>query len=112
MICNNLKSVCIAVFVLHTALLYGQADTHTKMDTSINYLHQEKASFKSQFYQRMFSFFGVKKIIEKKITKNNFNEVPASIPRVLKNNFSIIETTIGDQQVWTVSPLNDSVDSP
>lgn len=78
------------------------------MDSTQLYTHNQKASFKSQFFQKVASVFGVKKIIEKTVTKNKYNQDVAPIPKSLRKKFDITHTTIKERSVWTIKPQKDA----
>ena len=75
-----------------------------KIDTSTNYIHSEKASFKAEFFQKAAAIFNAKKLIEKKIVKKKYNKNVAPIPKSLRNNFKIIVDTINGRKSWTLKP--------
>lgn len=75
-----------------------------KKDSSMNYIHSEKASFKSKFFQKTAAIFNVKKIIEKKIVRKKYNQNVAPIPKSLRNNFKIIVGTLKGRKFWTLKP--------
>ncbi len=81
-----------------------------KTDSSLIYIHQEKASFKSQFFQKVASIFGVKKYIEKSILKGKYNQAARPIPKSIRNNFNLTENIVQGRQIWTLKPQQNASD--
>ena len=75
-----------------------------KIDLSTNYIHSEKASFKSKFFQKAAAIFNAKKLIEKKIITKKYNQNVAPIPKSLQNNFKTTVDTIKGRKFWTLKP--------
>ncbi len=75
-----------------------------KIDSSTNYIHSEKASFKSKFFQKAAAVFNAKKLIEKKIVKGKYNQNVAPIPKSLRSNFKTTVDTIKGRKFWTLKP--------
>ncbi len=81
-----------------------QANTQQEIDSSTNYIHLEKASFKSKVFQKAAAIFNAKKIIEKKIVRKKYNQNVAPLPKSLLNNFKITVDTIKGRKYWTLKP--------
>ena len=75
-------------------------------DSSITYIHSEKASFTSRIIQNMSSLFGVKKgrDIIKKVNQSTTTEVPTPVPKSMYKKYDIEESTINNRKVWTIKP--------
>ena len=78
----------------------------TKMDSSITYIHSEKASFTSKMIQSMSSLFGVKKggNVIKKANRSSSTEVPTPVPKSMLKKHDIQESIVQDRKVWTLIP--------
>ena len=79
-------------------------NSQTKVDSSINYIHQEKASYKSKLFQSVASVFGVKKLIEKKIEKGDIGGFPTPPSKSFRKHHVVTDITIDNRQVWTIEP--------
>jgi hypothetical protein len=78
----------------------------TAMDSSITYIHSEKASFTSKMIQNMSSLFGVKKggDMIKKVNQSTSTEVPTPVPK----SFIFQRFNIGcsfDPQLWLLGAI-------
>lgn len=75
-------------------------------DTSITYIHSEKASFTSKMIQNISSLFGVKKggDILKKVNQSASTEEPTPVPKSMYKKYDIMESTINNRKVWTIKP--------
>lgn len=82
----------------------------TNVDSSTNYIHQEKASYKSKMFQRIASIIGVKKVIEKKIKKGNIGEFPTPPSKSFRKQHVVTDMTIDNRQVWTIEPNGNKSD--
>jgi len=96
----NITKLILITTIL--ALFSNPINAQLKMDTTITYIHTEKASFKSQFIQKISSFLGIKKTIEKEMVKQQFKQDAAPIPKSLRKKFDITETTKRKRKVWTL----------
>lgn len=96
----TLSLIVLSINISFCSRVYGQEIT----DSSMTYIHSEKVSFKSQVFQKMAGLFGVKKIIEKKISKNKLDQEPAKISKSIQRNLDITETSKKGRQVWTLKP--------
>lgn len=96
----TLSLIILSITISFSTLANGQQMT----DSSITYIHAEKVSFKSQFFQKMAGLFGVKKIIEKNIRKDKFDQEPAKISKSLRKHFDVVENSKKGRQIWTVKP--------
>lgn len=90
----------ILIFILGI-LLHAPLHAQPKMDSSLVYIHHDKPSFKSQFFQKVASVFGVKNLIEKSIIKGKYDQEVAPIPKsVIKNSgepqLGLMATSIKD----------------
>lgn len=79
-----------------------------KTDSSSNYIHSEKASFKSIFFQKAAAIFNAKKIIEKKIVRKKYNQNVAPMPKSLRSNFITTVDTIKGRKFWTLKPKQNA----
>ena len=93
----------ILIFILGI-LLHAPLHAQPKMDSSLVYIHHDKPSFKSQFFQKVASVFGVKNLIEKSIIKGKYDQEVAPIPKSVIKNSTVIEKVIGERRVWTIKP--------
>ncbi len=75
-----------------------------KIDLSTNYIHSEKVSFKSKFFQKVAAIFKVKKLIEKKIVSKKYNQNVAPMPKSLRSNYNTTVDTIKGRKIWTLKP--------
>lgn len=75
-----------------------------KIDSSTNYIHSEKASFKSKFIQKAAALFNTKKLIEKKLIRKKHNQNVAQMPKSLRTNFKTTVDTIKGRGYWTLKP--------
>lgn len=84
----------------------------TKMDSSITYIHSEKASFTSKMIQSMSSLFGVKKggDMNKKSNQSASTEVPTPIPKSMYKRYDIQESIVSSRKVWTIEPKENVSD--
>ncbi|PKH52079.1 alpha/beta hydrolase [Tenacibaculum sp. Bg11-29] len=100
-----MKNFTLLLIILSINLSFSSIVNSQQMtDSSKTYIHSEKVSFKSQFFQKMAGIFGVKKIIEKNIRKNKLNQEPVKIPKSIQKNFEIDETNKKGRQIWTLKP--------
>jgi len=79
-----------------------------KTDSSTNYIHSEKASFKSKFIQKVAAIINTKKLIEKKIVQEKYNQTVAPMPKSFRSNFKTTVDTIKGREFWTLKPKENS----
>jgi acetyl esterase/lipase len=84
--------------------VHGQSLT----DTSITYIHNKPASFKSQFLQLLMGIIGVKNRIEKKLNSKETRSVPAELPKSLQDKFMVQVDEINQRRVWTIKPKQNA----
>jgi acetyl esterase/lipase len=84
----------------------------TKMDSSITYVHSEKASFKSKMMQKVFPLFGVKKgrKVIKKAKQITSTEVPTPVPKSMLKKYDVHESIVDNRKVWTIEPKENASD--
>lgn len=84
----------------------------TEMDSSITYIHSEKASFTSKMIQNMSSLFGVKKggDMIKKANQSISTEVPTPVPKSMYKKYDIQDSLINNRKVWTIKPKENASD--
>lgn len=100
-----MRNLTLSLIILSINISFSLVVNAQQMtDSSKTYIHSEKVSFKSQFFQKMAGLFGVKKIIEKKIRKNKLDQGPAKVSKSVQKNFNIVETSKKGRQIWTVKP--------
>ncbi len=75
-----------------------------KLNSSTNYIHSEKASFKSKFFQKAAAIFNVKNLIEKKIVRKKYSQNVAPMPKSLRSNFKTTVNTIKGRKFWILKP--------
>ena len=82
----------------------------TEMDSSITYIHSEKASFTSKMIQSISSLFGVKKgrSLIKKANQSRSTEVPTPVPKSMYKKYDIQESFIDNRKVWTIKPKENA----
>lgn len=85
-------------------MLSAQSYAQVKMDTTINYTHQEPASFKSKAVQSLLAMVRAKKILENKMTAKKINQKAASLPQSLKKKYAVTTTEKDGRKIWTISP--------
>lgn len=76
----------------------------SQTDTSITYVHNAPASFKSKFLQVLMSMLGKKKGMEKALTEKKFASEAAKVPNELATRFMIQEREIDQRKLWTFKP--------
>lgn len=106
---NHHTTVLITIlFIFSSHVTNGQ----TKMDSSITYIHSEKASFTSKMIQSMSSLFGVKKggDMIKKSNQSKSTEVPTPVPTSMCKKYDIQESIINNRKVWTIKPKENGSD--
>lgn len=106
---NHHTTVLITIlFIFSSHVTNGQ----TKMDSSITYIHSEKASFTSKMIQSMSSLFGVKKggDMIKKSNQSKSTEVPTPVPTSMCKKYDIQESIINNRKVWTIKPKEKGSD--
>jgi acetyl esterase/lipase len=106
---NNYSTIFITiVFIFSTNMTKGQ----TAMDSSITYIHSEKASFTSKMIQNMSSLFGVKKggDMIKKVNQSTSTEVPTPVPKSMYKKYDIQEIIVNNRKVWTIKPKENVSD--
>ncbi|MCF8451069.1 MAG: alpha/beta hydrolase [Taibaiella sp.] len=98
----TLSLIILAVYMSSSTALHAQQMT----DSSITYIHSEKASFTSKLIQTMSSLFGVKKggDIRKKLNQSASTEEPTPVPKFMCKKYDIQESTINNRKVWTIKP--------
>lgn len=100
-----MKNSTLSLIILSINLVFSLAVKGQQLtDSSKTYIHSEEVSFKSQFFQNSAGLFGVKKIIEKKIRKNKFDEGPAKASKSIEKKINIIETSKKGRMIWTIKP--------
>ena len=84
----------------------------TQLDSSITYIHSEKASFRSKMMQSMSSLFGVKKggNLIKKANQSTSTEVPTPVPKSMYKKYDIQESIVHNRKVWTIKPKENASD--
>jgi len=106
---NHHTTVLITIlFIFSSHVTNGQ----TKMDSSITYIHSEKACFTSKMIQSMSSLFGVKKggDMIKKSNQSKSTEVPTPVPTSMCKKYDIQESIINNRKVWTIKPKEKGSD--
>lgn len=78
--------------------VHGQVHT----DTSITYIHNRPASFKSQVLQSLMGMIGTKNRIEKKLNSKKALSEPAELPKSLQDKFTVQVDEINRRKVWTI----------
>jgi acetyl esterase/lipase len=51
-------------------------------------------------------FFGMKKLMERKVLNNAFSKKPASIPKSILKNYNVDVEDFKSRKIWTISPKN------
>ena len=92
--------MCFIALATAPKPLYSQQ----KVDTSLVYIHKEKASFKSRFFQKAASMLGAKNYIEKSIINNKYDQHAAPIPKRILKNYDVVKSTVQGRQIWTLRP--------
>ncbi|WP_083629348.1 alpha/beta hydrolase [Tenacibaculum agarivorans] len=103
-----MKKVISFICLLTLNSLLFPMNAQQKTDTTLVYVHQEKASFKSKFFQSMASIFRVKKYIEKNITKHTYDQSIAPIPRSIRKNFIIHKDSLLKRQIFILEPKQNT----
>ena len=100
------------LLTLGIVLTFHLTNGQTKMDSSITYIHSEKASFTSKMIQSMSSLFGVKKggDMIKKSNQSKSTEVPTPVPTSMCKKYDIQESIINNRKVWTIKPKENGSD--
>lgn len=96
---QKITSYILTILFFSSILSFSQHNS-----SSMIYIHPEKPSFKSQFFQKAASLFGVKKYIEKSIQKEKYDQNVAPIPKTLLKNANINSSIKKGRQIWKVSP--------
>jgi len=80
----------------------------SQSDTSITYIHNKPASFKSQFLQTLMTIVGKKHGIEKNMNTHKFSSEAQEPPKSLLNNFSVQVDEINRRKVWTFKHIGNA----
>ena len=100
---NNLMAERWVVSDLYSAIQeVKQVQLHT--DTSITYIHNRPASFKSKALQSLMGMMGAKNRLEKELTDSKTFSVPAELPKSLLDKFVVRVDEIKQRKVWTIAP--------
>lgn len=92
---------CLAVlFSLTTASM----ETSPRVDTSITYIHDRPASFKSRLLQTLMGALGKKNRIENNFKRNKFPSEAAALPPRLQKDFDVLVDEINQRKCWTLTP--------
>jgi acetyl esterase/lipase len=94
------------LFLLFTTTTMAQ----TNIDSSITYIHSEKASFTSKLVQSMASLLGIKKggMFKKALNKRGLNDVPVPVPKAMLKKYHVQESTVHNRKVWTLKPRENA----
>ncbi len=104
-----MRLLYIPLSILLCGILPASSDGQAKTATGITYVHQEKASLKSRFFQRAAALFRVKKRIENKIRKSSYDQKVAPIPKSIRSSLNITKETIKGRSHWRlITPQNSS----
>ncbi len=98
----NQPNALVIFIVIFLFLTPTHINAQTIMVTSITYVHSQKPSFKSKLIQSLSSVFGVKKIIEKGITKNKIKQYADPVPKSFVKKYEVIQDTVKNRNVWTI----------
>ncbi len=104
----TLSLVIMTIYMSSSSTAHGQQIT----DSSVTYIHSEKASFTSKMIQNISSLFGVKKggNIIKKVNQSASTEVPTPVPKYMYKKYDIKEFTVNNRKVWTIKPKETASD--
>lgn len=106
----NKCSTLVLFIGIFLFLIPAHINAQTIMDASVTYVHSQKPSFKAKFIQSLSSVFGVKKIIEKSITKNKIKQYAAPAPKSFVKKYEVIQDTVMNRNVWTITSKESSSD--
>lgn len=76
----------------------------TNMGTSVNYIHNKPASFKSQFLQSLMTVVGANKRLEKNLSSADFVSVSTEPPKSLHQQSDVTLAELNGRRVWTIKP--------
>lgn len=98
------KTIYNIIFIVTLTFITQQSFGQTIMDTSINYIHQAPESFKAKAVRSFLAMIRANKMLERMMTKNKINQKPASIPRKLRKENTIVVTEQNGRKIWTIAP--------
>jgi acetyl esterase/lipase len=91
----------LATFLLFKTM---SGQSQSQQGTSVTYVHNEPASFKSRYLQTLMAILGKKNTIEKRIKSGKFNCKAAKPPKDLLSNYHVQEKEVNRRTVWVIQP--------
>lgn len=96
------------LFVIINAIVQFTGVSQTSSKNIMEYYHQEKVSFTSKLFQRIFGVMGIKKgsMFIKRIEKGRPPQPPIPPLRSLIKKYEVDEHKVAGNSSWTISPKN------
>jgi acetyl esterase/lipase len=100
--------ISILIFILlGLGRMAAAQTTHNLLDSNIIYIHDKPVSRQSQQIQRLFSFIGQKRRMEKTMRAKLLKKQPATaakLPKSLRKKANITISEIDNHKIWTIRP--------